>query len=57
MANTCFLRDWLWFYQNGGRLSIYSNVDKTSRLNLTVKEDRDNYKIDRSLVNRLPDNK
>lgn len=56
MANTGFLRDWKWFYQNGGKLSRYSNVDKTSRFNLTVKEAVDNYKIDMSLVSGLPDN-
>ena len=56
MANTGLLRDWLWFYQNGGKLARYSNVNKTSRFNLTVKEAVDNYKIDTSLVSGLPDN-
>ena len=51
MANTGFLRDWLWFWQNGSSNAKNPNsVNKTSRYNLTVQEAKDNYFLDESKI-------
>lgn len=58
MANTGFLRDWKWFWDNGSINAKNPNsVNKTSRYNLTVQEAKDNYLLDESIIdNTLPSN-
>ena len=58
MANKGLLHDWVWFWQNGGQASAKNptTVNKTSRLNLTVSEAKNNYRLNKDLLNGLSNN-